>query len=233
MLLLVRGFYNTASGAVQTAGILVFERQCETPPADSEVAPTIKQRSTARSRRSPGRGKIGVGRRVTITSKEPYPMSTEAAKSLGWEACQDLVETDDALEGAIAKVAELDFSMLKRKLVEEYGWTPEHTDEVEGLYRNFLALNMIYPDRKICPTGPIDEFWHAHILDTRAYAEDCQRLFGDLLHHFPYFGMRGPEDRQNLEQTFESSRELFIRHFGTDPCIGETEARGCSPQRCP
>ena len=105
--------------------------------------------------------------------------------------------------------------------------------EVEDLYRKFLALNMVYPDRKICPTGPIDEFWHAHILDTRAYAADCQALFGEYLHHFPYFGMRGPEDRQALESAFSASRALFIEHFGIDFAGGEAEARGCSPQRCP
>lgn len=160
-------------------------------------------------------------------------MPTEIARTLGWEACRGLVESTEALDRAIAEVARLDFTMLKRKLVEEYGWTPERTEEAEDLYRRFLALNAAYPDRKICPTGPIDEFWHAHILDTRAYAADCERVFGSLLHHFPYFGMRGPDDRRDLENAFQESRELFIRHFGLDPCIGETQARGCSPQRCP
>jgi hypothetical protein len=156
-----------------------------------------------------------------------------SAQALGWEDCRHLVETDPALEHASAQVATLDFTMLRRKLEEEHGWTVEHLDEVEELYRKFLALNMIYPDRKICPTGPIDDFWHAHILDTRAYAADCDKLFGRFLHHFPYFGMRGPEDRQALESAFNASRELFVVHFGVDPCSGDTQARGCSPQRCP
>lgn len=160
-------------------------------------------------------------------------MSAQPLEALGWDECRHLVESNDELDTAMAQVAALDFTMLKHKLAEEYGWDAEHADEVESLYRRFLALNMIYPERKICPTGPIDEFWHAHILDTRAYAEDCDKLFGRFLHHFPYFGMRGPEDRQNLENTFDASRELFIRHFGTDPCLGESQARGCAPQRCP
>ncbi|HEX6861360.1 MAG TPA: hypothetical protein VF414_01010 [Thermoanaerobaculia bacterium] len=152
---------------------------------------------------------------------------------LGWEDCRNLTESNEALEQALALVDTLDFTMLKRKLGEEDGWTPEYQDEVEDLYRKFLALNMIYPDRKICPTGPIDDFWHAHILDTRAYAADCEKLFNRFLHHFPYFGMRGPDDLQALESAFNDSRALFIRHFGIDPCSGEAQARGCSPQRCP
>ncbi|HKU75038.1 MAG TPA: hypothetical protein VJR02_14090 [Pyrinomonadaceae bacterium] len=155
------------------------------------------------------------------------------AQPLSWDECQDLTETGVEIEIALARVQHLDFAMLKMKLGEEKHWSVEYQSEVESLYRRFLALNIVYPDQKICPTGPIDEFWHAHILDTRAYADDCEYLFGHYFHHFPYFGMRGPEDYQDLQSAFEQSKALFIRHFGIDPCGGETQARGCSPQRCP
>ena len=155
------------------------------------------------------------------------------ARPLNWGECQNLTVAGAEVEAALARVASLDFTMLKHKLGEEKGWSPEYQSEVESLYRRFLALNVVYTDRKICPTGPIDEFWHAHILDTRAYQADCDYLFGHYLHHFPYFGMRGADDYAALQTAFEQSRELFIRHFGIDPCGGETQARGCSPQRCP
>ncbi len=160
-------------------------------------------------------------------------MSTNLARPLSWDECQNLTESGAEIEAALARVEKLDFSMLKRKLGQEKGWSPEYQEEVEGLYRRYLALNVVYPERKICPTGPVDEFWHAHILDTRAYERDCDYLFGHFLHHFPYFGMRGPEDYADLQTAFDESRDLFIRHFGIDPCGGETQARGCAPQRCP
>lgn len=152
---------------------------------------------------------------------------------LGWEDCRNLIESSVEIDRALELLANLDFGMLKRKLGEEAGWTEEYQDEVESLYRRFLALNIAYPDRKICPNGPVDEFWHAHILDTRAYASDCEQVFGRFLHHFPYFGMRGSADREDLETSFAETRALFVRHFGIDPCSGEAEARACSPQRCP
>ena len=158
---------------------------------------------------------------------------TGSAQPLNWDECQNLLENDEQIASSLKRVGSLDFGMLKRKLGEEKGWSPEYQCEVEELYRRFLALNMVYKDQKICPTGPVDEFWHAHILDTRAYERDCEQLFGEYLHHFPYFGMRGPNDRADLETAFQQSRELFIRHFGIDPCSAETQARGCSPQRCP
>lgn len=146
---------------------------------------------------------------------------------------QRLVRIDDALADAVRRVGALSFAMIKSKLAEDKGWTGETCDEVEGLYRKFLALNIRHPERKICPTGPIDEFWHAHILDTRAYAADCERLFGKMLHHFPYFGMRGADDRAALERAFSESVDLFIVHFGIDPTGGDSRARSCAPQRCP
>jgi hypothetical protein len=108
------------------------------------------------------------------------------ARPLSWNECQSLTEVGSDVFAALERVGKLDFTMLKNKLGVEKGWSPEYQEEVEELYRRFLALNIVYRDRKVCPTGPIDEFWHAHILDTRAYARDCDFLFGHFLHHFPY-----------------------------------------------
>lgn len=155
------------------------------------------------------------------------------ADPVSFEAAQAMIESDSALREALERVNQLDFKMLKLKMIEEHDWTPEFCDEVDALYRRFLALNARYPDRKICPTGPIDEFWHAHILDTRAYMRDCEDIFGHYLHHFPYFGMRGPEDHAALEKAFRESVEMFILHFGIDPTAGDILARSCSSQRCP
>jgi hypothetical protein len=157
----------------------------------------------------------------------------DQGEPISFEAAQAMIAGDEALREALSRVEQLDFSMLKRKLVEENGWTAEMCDDVELLYRRFLALTARYPDQKICPTGPIDTFWHAHILDTRAYARDCQIVFGEFLHHFPYFGMRGPEDQAALESAFRESVEKFIVHFGIDPTAGGSRSRGCSSQRCP
>ncbi|MGA8810009.1 MAG: glycine-rich domain-containing protein-like [Thermoanaerobaculia bacterium] len=157
----------------------------------------------------------------------------DRADVVSFEGAQAMIASDDALRAALDRVNQLDFTMLKRKLMEEHNWTAEFIDEVESLYRKFLALNARYPDQKICPTGPIDSFWHAHILDTRAYAKDCEVVFGQLLHHFPYFGMRGPEDQAALERAFRESVELFMWNFGIDPTAGDILARSCSSQRCP
>jgi hypothetical protein len=94
-------------------------------------------------------------------------------------------------------------------------------------------LNARYWGRKICPNGPIDAFWHAHILDTSAYEQDCEAVFGELLHHYPYFGMHGPNDAEALQKAFQESVALYIVHFGIDITAGDGAGRSCASQRCP
>merc|ERR1712151_930213 len=37
----------------------------------------------------------------------------------------------------------------------------------------------------------VDIVWHEHIIDTKQYMIDCDRLFGRYLHHYPDFGQVG------------------------------------------
>jgi hypothetical protein len=120
----------------------------------------------------------------------------------------------------VADQRQLDLAMIKTKLSdadEGLGWSEHYCDRVEREYRRFLALTSAYPDLAIVPSKIIDSFWHYHILDTQAYAEDCDRLFGFFLHHYPYFGMRGAEDAQALGDAYDVTLELYAAHFGTPP----------------
>ena len=147
---------------------------------------------------------------------------------------KNLLENDAQITASFERVS-LNWisASLNGSLVKKRDGRPSSRMKLRIYIDVFSLSTSCTGTRKICPTGPIDEFWHAHILDTEAYARDCNELFGEYLHHFPYFGMRGPADRADLETAFEQSRVLFIRHFGIDPCGGEAQARGCSPQRCP
>jgi hypothetical protein len=125
-----------------------------------------------------------------------------------------------ALPLAVPSPEELDLGMIKTKLMdrnEGAGWSPERCAEVEVEYRRYLALSRAYPTRAIVPSRIVDTFWHYHILDTQAYAEDCQRIFGFFLHHYPYFGMRGLEDAQALGDAYDQTLEVYERNFGLAP----------------
>jgi len=84
-------------------------------------------------------------------------------------------------------IAETDLRRFTRKLTDPTGsfrWTATRASAAESQYRRFLALCAAgQPPPQ--PLADADELWHLHILDTIAYAADCQRIFGEFLHHIP------------------------------------------------
>jgi len=120
--------------------------------------------------------------------------------------------TRQKLEG----IQGLDLGPVKFKLMdpeEGEGWTREFAERMELEYKRFLTLLAKYPQEPIAPGKEVDRFWHAHILDTQKYVEDCERVFGHYLHHFPYFGMRGADDAAALARAAERTRELYTAEF--------------------
>lgn len=77
--------------------------------------------------------------------------------------------------------------------------TSEQCNFAEQEYKKFLTLKKLYPEKDLVPNKAVDEFWHAHILDTVSYQKDCKKVFGYFLHHFPYFGIYGEEDKQKTK----------------------------------
>src|SRR3954451_24839884 len=99
----------------------------------------------------------------------------------------------------------LDLANVRMKLAdpdEGQGLGEAELDLMEGEYRKFLALHLLYPEADVVPCKIVDEMWHRHILDTAAYRTDCDVIFGQFIDHFPYFGMRGDQDAQNLEDAY-------------------------------
>lgn len=107
----------------------------------------------------------------------------------------------------------LDFSLQKRKMTEVFGWDPDIVLEMEDLYIKFLALHKTLwsfgQSFTIIPNRIIDEFWHAHILDTAKYMDDCNKIFGSYFHHFPYYGMIDEEDRKNWYSHAEVCQNIW------------------------
>ena len=97
---------------------------------------------------------------------------------------------------------------------EGHGWTFDFACRVAQEYRRFLVLCLEHPSDPIVPSSLVDDFWHLHILDTQKYIEDCQHCFGSMLHHFPYFGMRGEKDAANLREAWLETLALYQSTFG-------------------
>lgn len=129
----------------------------------------------------------------------------------------------------IEAIEALDLGPIKFKLMdreEGAGWSREFVEHMEVQYKRYLTLVAKYPHETIAPAKDVDRFWHAHILDTRKYMDDCKRVFGFYLHHFPYFGMRGPDDAAALARAGERTRQLYEADFGARS--GSTDSAFCS-----
>ena len=127
-------------------------------------------------------------------------------------------------------IAEIDLEMVKVKMAnsdEGVGWTVVQCKDAEVEYKRFLALcrKFPHPTYSIVPNKIMDMMWHYHILDTRAYCRDCDKVFGGYFHHFPYFGMRGEEDASNLRSAFNKTKRLYEATFGEG--IDRTEMQSC------
>ena len=111
----------------------------------------------------------------------------------------------------------LDLTPIKMKLMHVEsgeGWSERRATAVEAEYRRFLFLTKTYPNEMVSPTMDVDMFWHYHILDTMKYARDCEALFGNFLHHYPYVGMGIGADDSERVQAGERMREMYEAQFG-------------------
>jgi hypothetical protein len=88
------------------------------------------------------------------------------------------------------------------------------------------------------PCEIVDEIWHSHILDTRAYDRDCRSIVGTFLHHYPYFGMGATPTPAALEAAYNETLARYRAALGEPPtstCVaadGRARCRGCRPGKC-
>ncbi len=132
-------------------------------------------------------------------------------------------------------VASLNFDKLKWKLTKssESSWSDDLCDFAEIEYRKFLSLKKWYPKVSFVPSKLVDKFWHEHILDTKSYFEDCNKVFGYFVHHYPYFGIYGDDDQSNLQTAFDVTVQLYEERFGRFPTADlYGKQNGISAARC-
>ena len=120
----------------------------------------------------------------------------------------------------IAAIQALDLESVKLRVMDAElgeGWTREHADRIELAYKNYLIMLTKYQEHAedILLSQDVDEFWHTHILQTRKYTEDCERVFGAFLHHEPHVGARTAADLEKRSVLAEKTRELYQREFGS------------------
>jgi len=116
---------------------------------------------------------------------------------------------------------------LRHKLAKENNWTEEEWSQAELEYVRFLTIHQANPKSPLAPSELMDKMWHGHILNTQAYARDCEALFGRFLHHVPHLEAGVSEENQ---EAYESTQELYEKMFDC-PMIMSASAR-CEGKPC-
>ena len=87
----------------------------------------------------------------------------------------------------------LNLSRLLRRLAHEDGLgTIERAKGAIREYKLFLRLVWLHPGESLLPSAAVDAVWQRHLLDTKAYHEDCLGLFGRHLHRI--YGAQQPDE---------------------------------------
>lgn len=147
-----------------------------------------------------------------------------------------LVSSDQNLPESIR---ELNLGAILWKLTNEESeasgevdWTELQAKRVIEEYRKFLTLTLEGDGKITSPSRNIDVIWHHHILDTEKYYEDMNKVFGHIIHHFPYLGVRGSADRQILLDGYEDTLKRYKNRFGDVPKDVWGSAAHCGVSSC-
>ena len=103
-----------------------------------------------------------------------------------------------------------------------HGWTEEFSATSIREYKRFMAIATGFGEAS--PAKVVDEIWHSHITDIRRYPGDCQKCFGEFMHHYPYFGLGVNErngvhhgERDELWDRYKVTLQRYILSFNELP----------------
>ncbi|PAX59650.1 glycine-rich domain-containing protein-like [Brunnivagina elsteri] len=128
------------------------------------------------------------------------------------------------------KLNQLDLQVISKKLTsnsKNFQWTEEEIKSAILRYKMFLCLHFLFPNTELVPTVEIDQVWHTHILlNTAKYIENCQELYGYILHHYSPADDNLEISHKCQETAFALTKHLFLEIFGIDICHNEVYHRG-------
>ncbi|KAJ8600619.1 hypothetical protein CTAYLR_008977, partial [Chrysophaeum taylorii] len=127
----------------------------------------------------------------------------------------------------------LDLERFVAKLLTEHPTEIRTEREARRAIDEYRKLLELVQQRgaPLVPSRKVDLVWHAHILDTRAYAKDARRMFGRFLHHAPAFG---DDDRTELLDQQRVMMRAYQDEFGTrfQPDISDQKSPDCCAANC-
>jgi hypothetical protein len=113
-----------------------------------------------------------------------------------------------------ADIRELNLVPVCFLLATSQQWPLARIRRAELEYRLFLQMVRNDPRQIPVPSLDADQFWHGHLQCLELYVDDCQRLFGRLLLHYPFAGAFGGNDTRRQRQRFQKSQAKLAEMRG-------------------
>ena len=78
--------------------------------------------------------------------------------------------------------------------------------------KQYYAIALLDPRNAHAVSLVVDDFWHAHILHTRMYADFCDRVIGAFMHHIP-LDRTSARMIENVDVLYHYTIEMMPRLF--------------------
>jgi uncharacterized protein (TIGR04222 family) len=103
---------------------------------------------------------------------------------------------------------------FSKKLMHEQKLTSTLTQRTIAEYKKFIFLVLVEP-QGASPSQKVDEVWHLHITFTKNYADFCEQIAGNFIHHNPSKG--GAEEVNRHALWYKDTLIAYVRHFDAPP----------------
>lgn len=136
---------------------------------------------------------------------------------------------------ALKRINGIDLADILVRASKRADWTSGQKRLAEKWYRGYLWLSYLHGKQPVFAiVAEADELWHAHIVYTKRYRRDCQRVFGAFLDHNPVHGI--PTKRYNVNiakaerwYELEFKQEFEVDGKSTRPSRSTTTAVSAMP----
>ncbi|WP_139189251.1 hypothetical protein [Thalassobaculum litoreum] len=119
-------------------------------------------------------------------------------------------------------ISDIDFTQLKSQFLcgsqdkEGLGWSQDKADAVESLFKEWLYLKRVYYGELVPPDFICQDLWQIYLKDSIKYVTDTSAIFGQYLHHFPYFGIGDKQEKKRREVAFLHTKSRYKELFGKE-----------------
>jgi hypothetical protein len=121
---------------------------------------------------------------------------------------RDAVLSDAQLR-ALRRLQEYDLSAIRARMIGTEVLPATLVDDAIHEFRRYLAVRLVAGRPVSMLSRPVDSVWHTCLLFTRLYADLCESVFEEFVHHDP-----GTETLEELNAGWTDFEAQFDALFG-------------------